>query len=145
MLMMWIWFSLAILLLVVELSTTQFVSIWFSASALITGLISAIFSSMSPIWQIIIFVVLSVGALFATKPLVRKLTRKSNKDKTNLELNIDKTAIVTETIDNIKETGAIKLNGLVWTARSIDGSVIEAGDIVIFREISGNKALVEKK
>lgn len=143
--MMWIWFSLAILLLVVELSTTQFVSIWFSASALITGLISAIFSSMSPIWQIIIFVVLSVGALFATKPLVRRLTRKSNKDKTNLELNIDKTAVVTETIDNIKETGAIKLNGLVWTARSIDGSVIEAGDIVIFREISGNKALVEKK
>lgn len=143
--MMWIWFSLAILLLVVELSTTQFVSIWFSASALITGLISAIFSSMSPIWQIIIFVVLSVGALFATKPLVRKLTRKSNKDKTNLELNIDKTAVVTETIDNIKETGAIKLNGLVWTARSIDGSVIEAGEIVVFREISGNKALVEKK
>ena len=143
--MMWLWLSLAVLLLVVELATTQFVSIWFSASALVTGIIVAIFEGMPIPWQITIFVVLSVVALLATKPLVKKLTKKANKDKTNLELNIDKTAVVTETIDNIKETGAIKINGLVWTARSIDDSVIEVGEIVIFKEISGNKALVSKK
>ncbi len=143
--MMWVWFALAILLLVVELSTTQFVSIWFSASALVTGILVAIFEGMPVVLQIVIFVVLSVAALCATRPLVKKLTAKTGKDKTNLELNIDKTAVVTEQINNIKETGAIKINGLVWTARSIDNSIIEVGEIVIFKEISGNKAIVSKK
>ncbi|MBE6624333.1 MAG: NfeD family protein [Ruminococcaceae bacterium] len=140
--MMWIWFALAILLLVVELATTQFVSIWFSISALITGVVVAIFDEMGLIWQIVIFVVLAIGTLFATKPFVKRITGKPKDAKTNLELNIGKTAIVTETIDNIKETGAVKINGLVWTARSDDGSVIEQGEVVIFKQVSGNKAIV---
>ena len=143
--MMWVWFALAIFLLVVELVTVQFVSIWFSASALITGLLVAIFGELSVAWQIVIFVVLSVAALLATRPLVKKLTSRSKNSKTNLDLNIDKTAVVTEKIDNIMETGAIKINGLIWTARSIDDSVIDVGEIVIFKDISGNKALVCKK
>lgn len=142
--MMWIWFALAILLLVVELVTTQFVSIWFSASALITGVVVAIFDEMQLIWQIVIFVALSVVALVATKPLVKKITGKPKDAKTNLELNIGKTAVVIETIDNIKETGAVKINGLVWTARSDDGSIIEQGEVVIFKQVSGNKAIVSK-
>lgn len=141
---MWIWFALAILLLVVELVTTQFVSIWFSASALITGVVVAIFDEMQLIWQIVIFVALSVVALVATKPLVKKITGKPKDAKTNLELNIGKTAVVIETIDNIKETGAVKINGLVWTARSDDGSIIEQGEVVIFKQVSGNKAIVSK-
>lgn len=143
--MMWVWFALAILLLVVELATVQFVSIWFSASALVTGIVVTIFNDMPIVWQIVLFVVLSVVALFATRPLVKKLTSGSKSSKTNLELNIDKPAVVTEKIDNIKETGAIRINGLVWTARSIDNSVIDVGEIVVFKEISGNKALVLRK
>lgn len=143
--MMWVWFALAILLIVVELATVQFVSIWFSASALVTGIVVTIFNDMPIVWQIVLFVVLSVVALFATRPLVKKLTSGSKSSKTNLELNIDKPAVVTEKIDNIKETGAIRINGLVWTARSIDNSVIDVGEIVVFKEISGNKALVLRK
>ena len=142
--MMWLWFALAIAFLVLELVTTQFVSIWFSASALITGIVVAIFPQMQIAWQIIIFVVLSVGALVATRPLVKKLVKKMKGSETNLELNIGKTAMVVETIDNIKETGAVKINGLVWSARSSDNSIIEVGEIVIFERVSGNKAFVSK-
>ena len=53
--MMWVWFALAILLLVVELATTQFVSIWFSAASLVTGIIVAIFPEIPIVWEIIIF------------------------------------------------------------------------------------------
>ena len=142
--MMWLWFALAVVLLVVELSTTQFVSIWFSASALVTGIIVAIFNEMNIAWQIVIFVILSVGTLFATRPLVKKLTAKPVDGKTNLDLNVGKTAIVVEAIDNIKEEGAVKINGLVWTARSEDGKNIDVGETVIFKEVSGNKAIVCK-
>lgn len=142
--MMWVWFSLAILLLVVELATTQFVSIWFSASALVTGLVVSIFDEMGIVWQCLIFVALSVVALVATRPLVKKLTSQKAGRETNMDLNIGKTAVVTEEINNIKETGAIKINGLVWTARSEDGSEIAEGEVVIFKRISGNKAYVSR-
>lgn len=142
--MMWVWFSLAILLLVVELATTQFVSIWFSASALVTGLVVSIFDEMGIVWQGLIFVALSVVALVATRPLVKKLTSQKAGRETNMDLNIGKTAVVTEEINNIKETGAIKINGLVWTARSEDGSEIAEGEVVIFKRISGNKAYVSR-
>lgn len=141
--MMWMWFALAILFLVMELVTTQLVSIWFSAAALITGIIVAIFD-MQIAWQIVVFVVLSIGALFATRPLMKKLMKNIKGSQTNLDLNIGKTAMVVETIDNIKETGAVKINGLVWTARSTDGSIIEVGEVVIFERVSGNKAFVSK-
>ena len=143
--MYWLWFALSILLLVVELVTAQFVSIWFSVSALLTGIIVTIFNDIPVVWQVVIFVVLSAGALLATKPLVKKLTAKTEGAETNVDLNIGKTAIVVEEIDNIKETGAIKINGLVWTARSEDNSIIKEGDVVIFNSVSGNKAMVSKK
>lgn len=140
--MMWVWFALAIGFLVVELSTTQFVSIWFSASSLVTGIIVAIFSTLGIGWQIAIFVVLSIAALLATKPLVKRLKAKPEDSATNMELNIGKTAVVTEKIDNNREVGAVKINGLVWTARSEDGSQIDEGEIVTFVKINGNKAIV---
>jgi membrane protein implicated in regulation of membrane protease activity len=143
--MMWVWFSLAILLLVVELATTQFVSIWFSASALVTGLIVSIFEDIGLVWQGLIFVALSVVAHIATRPLVKKLSSQKNGKKTNVDLNIGKTAVVTEKINNIMETGAVKINGLVWTARSEDGSEIDEGEVVIFKRVEGNKAYVSKK
>ena len=147
--MVWVWLSLAIALVVVELSTTQLVSIWLAVASAITAIIVAIVSSFGGslpiVWQAVIFVVSSAILLASTRKLVKKLLKKSKNQETNLELNIDKVAVVTEKIDNELATGAVKVNGLVWTARSVDGSVIDEGELVIFKEIQGNKALVIKK
>ena len=73
------------------------------------------------------------------------MSAQKNGKKTNVDLNIGKTAVVTEKINNIMETGAVKINGLVWTARSEDGSEIDEGEVVIFKRVEGNKAYVSKK
>lgn len=147
--MVWIWLSLAIALVVVEMSTTQLVSIWLAIAAAITAIITAIVAScggtLPLVWQIIIFVVSSAALLASTRKLVKKLLKRNKSQETNLELNLDKVAVVTERIDNVREEGAIKINGLVWTARSLDDSVIEKDELVIFKEIRGNKAFVIKK
>jgi membrane protein implicated in regulation of membrane protease activity len=147
--MVWIWLSLAIALVVVEMSTTQLVSIWLALAAGITAIITALVASFGGnlplVWQIVIYVASSAILLASTRKFVKKFLKKSKNQETNLELNLDKIAVVTEKIDNVAGEGAIKINGLIWTARSIDDSIIEVGELVIFKEIKGNKAFVVKK
>lgn len=146
--MAWIWLGISVLLLVVEASTVNLVCVWFSISALVTTIATLAFENLGfgiP-WQILLFAVLSVVLLALTRKFVKKfLYKKTNEKKTNLELNIGKEAIVTEDIDNIKGEGAVKINGLVWSAKSYDGNPIKKDEIVVFKEISGNKAVVELK
>ena len=63
---------------------------------------------------------------------------------TNYELDIGKTAVVTEDINNALSVGRVKLNGVNWDARSEDGMEISAGSIVTVKEISGSKLIVSK-
>lgn len=142
---MWFWFGLAILLLVVELLTTDLVSIWFSAASLLVGALVAIFPELPIAWQFVIFVFSSAGLLLATRPLVSRFLNFSRAKDTNLDRLIGKVAVVTERIDNLNATGAVRIGGLVWTARSLDGDVIEIDSYVTFEKIEGNKALVKKK
>ena len=143
---MWFWFCLAILLLVVEMLTADLVCIWFGAASLLTGVVRAIFPKLGIGWQFLIFVLLSVILLIATRPLVRRFMRSARNKDTNLDRLFGRTAIVTERIDNLQATGAIRLGDIVWTARMLnEGECAEVGEYVVFQKIEGNKAFVSKK
>ena len=86
--------------------------------------------------------VASLILLIATRPLVRKM--QGEKYHTNFELDIGKTAVVTERIDNELGEGRVKLDGTNWAARSSDGSVIEQGSVVTVQEVDGAKLIVAK-
>lgn len=143
--MFWIWFIVAVAFLIIEALTVDLVSVWFAASALIMGVVAAIFPELDVWWEIGIFVALSFVLVLSTRKLVKKFFKRKKGQETNLELNIGHTAIVVEEIDNLHEKGSVKINGLIWTARSETGEVIEEGALVVFKSISGNKAFVERK
>ena len=143
--LMWVWFGLALVLFITELCTIDLVAVWFAISALVLGIIAAIFTELQFGWQALIFIVLSMVLFLATRPFVKRFMKRKRGQETNLELIVGNTARVVETIDNSCETGAVKINGLVWTARSSDGAVIEPDDLVLVKEIKGNKLIVEKK
>jgi membrane protein implicated in regulation of membrane protease activity len=143
--MFWIWFIVAVAFLIIEALTVDLVSVWFAASALIMGVVAAIFPELDVWWEIGIFVALSFVLVLSTRKLVKKFFKRKKGQETNLELNIGHTAIVVEEIDNLHEKGSVKINGLIWTARSENGEVIEEGALVVFKSISGNKAFVERK
>ena len=98
---MWFWFFTAIALLIVEFLTADLVCIWFSASALILGILLAIFPSLPLTWQFVIFVVSSAGLLAATRPLVRKFLRFNRSRDTNLDRLIGQTAVDEGLIDEV--------------------------------------------
>ena len=143
--MVWMWLSLAVVLTVIEISTTQFVSIWFAAASAVTTVIAAIFPEMHVGWQVLIFAALSLALLVATRPFVKRLiARRTEAQKTNLELIVGREAIVTEDIDNINGLGAVKVGGLVWSARSEDGADVAKDEIVKIVRIEGNKLIIKK-
>ena len=141
--MTYIWLAVLIGAIVLEIATTQIVSIWFAAGAL--AALIATLAGVSNVWlQLLIFVIVSAVALIVTRPLVKKLINKQA-EPTNADMVLGKTGIVTEKIDNLAPSGLVKVNGSVWTARSADGSVIEQDERVIIKEISGVKLLVIKE
>lgn len=143
--MAWFWLALAVALMVIELSTVDLICVWFSLGAMVTAIIELFFADLGIAWQMLIFVLVSVSLLIATRPLVKKLLAKKNENKTNLDRLIGNDALVVEDINNINGVGAVKINGLVWSARSENGEDIPADTVVIFKEIRGNKAIVERK
>ena len=134
-----IWLIVLVVCLVVEISTLGLTSIWFAGGALLAMLIAMI---RGPLWlQVLIFLVTSVVLLIFTRPIARKYFNK-NREKTNVNSKIGKQAIVTVTIDNLKGEGQIVTEGMEWTARSLDSSVIEEGSVVTIEKIEGVKAIV---
>lgn len=141
--MVYIWLGILVLMVIVELLTTQLVTIWFAVGALVSFFL-ALFGVEQTWIQILAFLIVSAAALAVTRPLVRK-TLKRKTEPTNADMVIGKTAIVTEKIDNIAGTGLVKVGGTVWSARTADQSVIEEAQEVEVQEIQGVKLMVTKK
>lgn len=140
-----LWLGLAVVLFIVELTTTDLVAVWFALAALALGIVTAIFDKLPVVWQVVIFVALSTLLVILTRRFVRKLLQRRKDQETNLELVVNHTALVVEDIDNDREAGAIKINGLIWSARSADGGKIAKDVLVTVSQIKGNKAIVVKK
>lgn len=138
--MVYVWLISIIAFVIIEAVTSGLVSVWFAGGA-VAAFISAL-AGASIITQWIIFVLSSALILVFTKPLIKKVIGKSG-EKTNIDANLGKITVVTETIDNLNQTGAVTLNGLSWTARSFDGEIIPKDTKVIVEKVEGVKLIVK--
>lgn len=136
-----LWAAAIILFAVVEGLTVQLVSVWFLAGA-VAALIAALCGA-NFITQLILFILVSVISLVATRPLVKKFI-KPKIQSTNADRCIGEQAIVTQTIDNLAATGQVKVKGSIWSARAADESIIESGTLVTVQAIEGVKLIVKK-
>ena len=136
------WVAALVVFLIVEAVTAGLVSIWFVFGSLVALICAALGAA---VWlQIFWFVIVSVATLVLTRPLVKRYV-DSRSVASNADRSIGRAAVVTERIDNLAATGAVKLDGVVWTARSTDDAVaIETGERVTVRAIEGVKLIVER-
>ena len=134
-----IWLILLVVSGIIEAATAGLVCIWFAIGSLF-ALISAVFGA-GPTVQIIIFIIVSALSLIFTRPLVKKHILPKTVS-TNYDRLIGTECVVTEDIDNLSGTGAIKTNGLIWSAKST-GAVITKGTVVKVVKIEGVHAIVE--
>ena len=134
------WTVLVIIFAVFEGVTAQLVSIWFVIGAL-ASLISAFFGA-NPAIQIVIFIAVSILALVITRPLVKKYINPT-KERTNADKVLGQVGIVVEDINNIQSKGQVKIDGKIWSARSLDNSLIPENEKVIIERIEGVKLIVK--
>ena len=135
-----IWLLLMVVFLAVESSTVTVASIWFAVGALAALILSLL--DVQTWVQVVVFLAVSCALLAALRPLVKKfITPKIV--KTNIDSVIGSIGLVTQTIDNVKAEGQVKLGAMFWTARSASGGVIPAHTLVQVVRIEGVKAFVE--
>lgn len=134
-----LWGIVFAVMVIAELASMQLVSIWFAAGALASFIVALCGLGMG--MQMFVFVVVSVILLTATRPLLKKF-RVGKAQPTNIDLDIGKTAVVIETVNNTGDMGRARLNGVDWKAVSSDGSVIPEGSIVKIDDIKGTKLFV---
>ncbi len=138
--MLIVWGAVMVVTIVAEIATTQMISIWFSCASLVS-LVLACFNA--PRWaQFCVFVAMTALLLILTRPVVKKL--KKQYVRTNADMNIGKTAIVTETIHNELSQGRATIGGVSWKAVSADGNVIEKDETVTIQDIEGAKLIVSR-
>lgn len=137
--MLYFWLSVIVIAIIVEIIVPGLVSIWFVPSALIAMLLECFNVPIAV--QIILFLILSAVFIF----LARKFFKPKKDSKTNIDSLIGEKCVVTENIDNIHNSGKVKLRGMDWTARSTDENLtFEVGEIVVVSAIEGVKLIVEK-
>ena len=135
-----VWIIFAVFMLICEILTTQLVSIWFVLGG-IAAAITCIFTDDLLI-QTLVFVLVSLIALLATRPLVKKFL-KNKKEPTNSDRLVGRVAIVTMDIVNQTGEGQVNVDGKIWSAKSSDGCEIKSGANVKITSIEGVKLVVE--
>lgn len=136
----WFWFGLAVLFTIIEVFTFGLATIWFALGALLMMLLSPL--PIPFVWQILIFLVISSLLLIFTRPIaIKKL--KVGREKTNTDSLIGAKALVVKEITEF-EKGLVKINGVEWSAQSIDSKKIEKGATCIIKVIEGVTLVVEK-
>ena len=136
-----IWLVIFVVFLGIEIATLGLTTIWFAGGALLAMLVAAI--GLPVYVQIPVFLIVSVVLLLFTRPLAMKYFNKE-RIRTNAESLVGETAVVTETINNIKGMGKAVINGQEWTARSsIDAVEIEKETKAVIVAIEGVKLIVQ--
>lgn len=137
------WTIIFIVTLLVEISTTQLVSIWFSGASIISFILAL---CSVPYWiQIVVFVVSSALLLFLSKFLFKDKILKFKKSPTNADTLIGQEIKLTKGV-SLLEYGEARIRDVIWTvAVSSDDEKFNKDDIVVIKEIKGNKLIVTKK
>ena len=135
-----IWLGAMVIFGIAEAATVSMVSLWFVGGAL-AAMIAALLGG--GIWiQVAVFLAVSAVLLACLRPFVRKFVTP-RKTATNTETLIGQQALITQKVDNLLGTGALKLEGKEWTVRSADGANIPEGTLVRVVKIEGVKLFVQ--
>jgi membrane protein implicated in regulation of membrane protease activity len=133
-----LWLALSVGLAAAELVSLDLILLMLAVGALGGAVVAAVHGPV--ILQVLVALAVSLGMLTFVRPNVVHRLHRGPELTTGHAALVGKQAIVLETVD--ARTGRIKLRGQIWSARSVDESVIAPGSTVDVYEIDGATAVV---
>ena len=127
------WLIAIVVFIAAEAATVALVSVWFIGGA-VCALAAAILGAG-------LAVQLAVFLAFVCPIARKKWTKKP--ERMNADRLVGQTATVTETIDACADTGAVRVSGVLWTAKCATGERIEKGRHVTIERVEGAKLYVK--
>lgn len=137
---LWIWLGITIVSAIVELITIDLISIWFTIGGI--GALITYALGLSQTVQIVVFVILSVICIVASRPLAKKYL-KTQTVSTNYDRVIGQHGLVLKKID-ADTRGEVKVLSTEWSASSVDNSTLEVGDYCEILAVKGAHLVVKK-
>ena len=112
---MWqVWAVVAVLCLILELSSGDFFIICFSIGAVFAVIAAAL--GLSIYWQVVLFALFSAIAIFTVRPVALRYLHKNEPNKpSNADALIGRTGRVTETVKP-GVSGYVQIDGDQWKA-----------------------------
>ncbi len=122
-----------------ELVVPGLVVLPFGLGAIVGGIAGVI--GVDPVFQVIIFIVASLGFFLALRPLAKKLNAGSHEGIGSSRL-IGSEGIVLEDIPP-GETGIVRIEREEWRAESAGASALPSGARIRVLEVRGTRVIVE--
>ena len=131
-----IWAVIVAVALLLEFFTVDFYACCFSFGAAVALILAA--CKVDILWQIVAFFVLSIVAICATRPLVKRFLKKPTVP-TNVDQNFGKTTrLLGDVVDGVS---SIKINDVVWKVAC--DVALKQNDLVVIERVEGNKMIVK--
>ena len=125
------WLIVLAVFLVIEAITVGLTTIWFAGGGILV--------------QWILFLVISLVLLIFTRPLAVRYMNKGV-PKTNVNSLIGEKAVVIQKINNLEQTGQVRINDIEWMARtSSDEVTIPEQTVVTIEAVQGVKLIVKEE
>ena len=138
----YIWMIIAALFVVGEIFTAGFFLLWFGIGAAVAGLLALFGLGFG--WQLGAFVLVS-GVLFVVSRRFAEKFSKKQPPGIGADRVIGRQGIVLEEIDNVKNTGRVRLKKEEWRAENETGEVIPIGSQVEVIRLDGTHLVVKQK
>lgn len=138
--MTWIlWFSIAIVLIICEITTSVFFCMCLAIGAIFAALAAYLFNLN--LIEILVFVVISILSLYFVRPFFKKMIKKLKTVESNVDALIGAEAVVISKITPLNP-GFVKILGEGWRAEA-SVEILE-GETVKVKSLDGTTLTVEK-
>jgi membrane protein implicated in regulation of membrane protease activity len=136
-----LWMVAALVCGALEIKLSGFVMLWFSLGALASSLAASLGLGINV--QLFLFTAVSAGLFAASRTIFKNVfMRTASHLKTGIEAMLGQEAVVVETLGE-PHGGTVRINGELWTARSLSGLVAE-GERVTVEQVEGLKLWVRR-
>lgn len=135
----WIWAAFAAIFIIAEIFTAGFFVVWFGIGAAVAAILA--FLGLGGGWQWAAFVVVS-GVLFATSRKFAERITPKQPPGIGADRFIGRKGVVLEEINNIQNTGHVRIDKEDWRAESESDEVITVGKRIEVVGIEGTHLIV---